>query len=138
MTSVLDNLIGKKFIIFPGQKIKCYKTNFLKWDISFYKNTHMVMIHDYENVKVKLNAKTKCNECDLAQYGLAPENQMDHTCLQRLEQIGPNYRDMFLEEIILEDSKYKYLQPVILCSRFRYLDNSVNQVSVFIIFSYET
>ena len=31
------------------------------------------MIHDYENVKAKLNAKTKCNECDLAQYGLGPE-----------------------------------------------------------------
>ena len=116
MTSVLDNFIGKKFIIFPGQKIKCYKTNFLKWDISFYKNTHMVMIHDYENVKAKLNAKTKCNECDLAQYGLGPENQMGHECIQRLEEIGANYKDVLLNEIISDDLKYRYLPTTMLCN----------------------
>ena len=137
MTSVLDNFTSERFIIFPGQKIKCYKTNFLKWDISFYKNTHMVMIHDYENVKAKLNAKTKCNECDLAQYGLGTENQMGHECIQRLEQIGSNYKDVLLEEIISDDLKYRHLPTTMLCNRFKYMDNSVNQVSVFINFSYE-
>ena len=139
MTSVLDNFIGKRFIIFPGQKIKCYKTNFLKWDISFYKNTHMVIVHDYEDVKAKLKAKTKCNECDLVQYGLGPENQMEHECMQRLEQIGPNYKDVLLEKIILDDPKYRYLPATMLCNRFKYMDDSVNtnQVSVFINFSYE-
>ena len=138
MMSVLEHFKGSKFIIFPGEKSLCPSTNHLTWDIAFYKNIHMVMVHDYEDVKAKLKTKLKCEECELASYGLDPDNQMDHTCLQRLKTIGENYKDMFLEEIILEDSKYKYLQPVILCSRFKYMDNSVNQVSVFIIFSYET
>ena len=126
MMPVLDNFKGDKFIIFPGEKSLCYNTNYLTWDIKFYKNLHMVMAHDYASVKAKLKAKTKCEECELTQYGLGPENQMGHACLQRLEHIGENYKDVFLEEIITEDPKYKHMPPVMLCSRFRYMDNTVN------------
>ena len=139
MMSVLEHFKGSKFIIFPGEKSLCPSTSHLTWDIAFYKNIHMVMVNDYEDVKARLKTRLKCEECELTPYGLGPENQLGHTCVQRLETIGANYKDVFLEEIILEDSKYKHLPPVILCSRFRYMDNSVNinQVSgIFIIFSY--